>query len=119
MRKLIKELHLVDLSIAYGMSESHIRFALQRLTDSFYQLKQGWRLLPASLVRQLILFNSPVSFQTVASDPLVKRVETVGKVQPHVRAKIVDSDGNIVPIGMSKPCIPVSSAHVLAFRRAW
>ncbi|KAJ7637134.1 hypothetical protein FB45DRAFT_789374 [Roridomyces roridus] len=43
--------------------------------------------------------TSPVSFQTVADDPLIKRVETVGRVQPHVKAKILDADGNIVPIG--------------------
>lgn len=42
---------------------------------------------------------SPVSFQTVPSDPITKRVETVGKVQPHVKAKIIDSGGNTLPIG--------------------
>lgn len=29
----------------------------------------------------------------------MKRVETVGKVRPHVRAKIVNPDGNVVDIG--------------------
>ncbi|KAF8999106.1 acetyl-CoA synthetase-like protein [Cyathus striatus] len=43
--------------------------------------------------------TSPVSFQTTPADPIIKRVETVGKVQPHVKAKLVDSDGNVVPIG--------------------
>ncbi|KAI5834010.1 acetyl-CoA synthetase-like protein [Schizophyllum commune Tattone D] len=43
--------------------------------------------------------TSPVSFQTVPEDPIIKRVETVGCVQPHVKAKIVDGDGNVVPIG--------------------
>ncbi|KAL1694039.1 hypothetical protein GGG16DRAFT_122877 [Schizophyllum commune] len=43
--------------------------------------------------------TSPVSFQTVPEDPIIKRVETVGRVQPHVKAKIVDSDGNVVPVG--------------------
>jgi acyl-CoA synthetase (AMP-forming)/AMP-acid ligase II len=42
---------------------------------------------------------SPVSFQTVPEDPLVKRTETVGQVQPHVRAKLLDSNGTIVPVG--------------------
>ncbi|KAE9391098.1 acetyl-CoA synthetase-like protein [Gymnopus androsaceus JB14] len=32
--------------------------------------------------------TSPVSFQTTITDPIVKRVETVGKVLPHVKAKI-------------------------------
>lgn len=30
---------------------------------------------------------------------MIKRVETVGKAHPHVKAKIVDKDGNIVPVG--------------------
>ena len=41
---------------------------------------------------------SPVSFQTVPTDPLLKRVETVGRVQPHVKAKLVDKEGNVVPV---------------------
>lgn len=32
-------------------------------------------------------------------DPLIKKVETVGKVQPHLTAKVVDTNGDIVPIG--------------------
>ena len=43
--------------------------------------------------------TSPVSFQTTPSDPLIKRVETVGKVQPHVKAKIIGEDGQVLPIG--------------------
>lgn len=42
---------------------------------------------------------SPVSFQTMYDDPIEKRVETVGTVQPHVKAKIVDPSGNVVPLG--------------------
>lgn len=45
--------------------------------------------------------NSPVSFQTTPEDPLIKRTETVGKVQPHVKAKIVDPEGQTLPIGSS------------------
>lgn len=44
-------------------------------------------------------FYSPVSFQTTPADPIIKRVETVGKVQPHVKAKLIDPEGNIVPVG--------------------
>ncbi|PFH46339.1 hypothetical protein AMATHDRAFT_77711 [Amanita thiersii Skay4041] len=44
--------------------------------------------------------SDPVSFQTTYADPLDKRVETVGKVQPHVRAKVLDSEGNVVPVGV-------------------
>ncbi|KAH7882410.1 hypothetical protein F5I97DRAFT_1939445 [Phlebopus sp. FC_14] len=64
MRRLIDKLNLVDLTNAYGMTET-----------------------------------SPVSFQTAPSDPIIKRVETVGKVQPHVKAKIIDAEGKIVPVG--------------------
>ncbi|KAJ7151137.1 hypothetical protein C8R46DRAFT_1358051 [Mycena filopes] len=64
MKALMSKLNLVDLTNAYGMSDS-----------------------------------SPVSFQTTPADSLLKRVETVGKVQPHVKAKLVDAAGNIVPVG--------------------
>ncbi|TFK71890.1 acetyl-CoA synthetase-like protein [Pluteus cervinus] len=44
--------------------------------------------------------TSPVSFQTTPADSIIKRVETVGRVQPHARAKLIDPEGNIVPIGV-------------------
>ena len=37
--------------------------------------------------------TSPVSFQTTVDDPLVKRVETVGRVHPHVEVKIMGDEG--------------------------
>ncbi|KAF9523259.1 acyl-CoA synthetase [Crepidotus variabilis] len=43
--------------------------------------------------------TSPVSFQSTAEDAVIKRVETVGKIRPHVKAKIVGSDGNVVDVG--------------------
>ena len=44
--------------------------------------------------------TSPVSFQTGTDDPVDKRVATVGKVHPHVEAKVIDPDsGRIVPRG--------------------
>ncbi|KIK70178.1 hypothetical protein GYMLUDRAFT_236596 [Collybiopsis luxurians FD-317 M1] len=43
--------------------------------------------------------TSPVSFQTTPADPLLKRVETVGKIHPHVKAKVIDPHGKIVPVG--------------------
>ncbi|KAL4259867.1 hypothetical protein AB1N83_010678 [Pleurotus pulmonarius] len=43
--------------------------------------------------------TSPVSFQTTPADPILKRVETVGKVQPHVKAKLIDEEGKVVPVG--------------------
>jgi fatty-acyl-CoA synthase len=42
---------------------------------------------------------SPVNHMTVADDPLQKRVETVGRAGPHLEVKIVDAQGQIVPIG--------------------
>jgi fatty-acyl-CoA synthase len=44
--------------------------------------------------------TSPVSAQTGASDPLDKRVGSVGRVHPHVEVKVVDPEtGAIVPRG--------------------
>ncbi|MEZ5727237.1 MAG: AMP-binding protein [Burkholderiaceae bacterium] len=43
--------------------------------------------------------TSPVSFQSATDDPLARRVSTVGRIQPHLEVKIVDVDGNIVPVG--------------------
>ncbi|EKM75615.1 hypothetical protein AGABI1DRAFT_123040 [Agaricus bisporus var. burnettii JB137-S8] len=43
--------------------------------------------------------TSPVSFQSTPADPLIKRVETVGKIMPHTKAKVVDKDEKIVPVG--------------------
>jgi fatty-acyl-CoA synthase len=63
MRRVISELHMPEVTIAYGMTET-----------------------------------SPVSFQSSVSDPLERRVTTVGRIQPHVEVKIVDDDGRIVPI---------------------
>ena len=40
-----------------------------------------------------------MSFQTTPDDPIIKRVETVGKVLPHVRAKVIDLEGQVVPVG--------------------
>ena len=35
--------------------------------------------------------TSPVSAMTTTDDPIEKRVNTVGRLLPHVRAKIVDA----------------------------
>ena len=43
--------------------------------------------------------TSPVSFQSFVDDPTDKRCETVGRVHPHIEVKIVDQDGQIVPVG--------------------
>jgi len=43
--------------------------------------------------------TSPVSFQTVPEDPLARRVDSVGRVHPHVEVRIVDEHGDTVPRG--------------------
>jgi fatty-acyl-CoA synthase len=43
--------------------------------------------------------TSPVSTQTAHDDSLERRVSTVGRVQPHVEIKVVDTEGRIVPPG--------------------
>jgi fatty-acyl-CoA synthase len=45
--------------------------------------------------------TSPVSFQTGTDDPVDKRVATVGRIHPHVEAKVIDPDsGRVVPRGV-------------------
>ncbi|NML18573.1 AMP-binding protein [Azohydromonas caseinilytica] len=43
--------------------------------------------------------TSPVSFQSSTADPLERRVSTVGRIQPHLEAKVVDGTGAPVPVG--------------------
>lgn len=43
--------------------------------------------------------TSPVSFQSFVDDPIDKRCGTVGRIHPHLEVKIVDAEGNIVPVG--------------------
>ncbi len=64
MKKVIDRMHMSQVGIAYGMTET-----------------------------------SPVSFQTAVDDPLERRVGTIGRVQPHLEVKIVDTDGETVPRG--------------------
>jgi fatty-acyl-CoA synthase len=64
MRQVIDRMHMSDVTIAYGMTET-----------------------------------SPVSFQTAPDDPLERKVETVGRIQPHLQAKVVDAFGAVVACG--------------------
>ena len=64
MRRVIQGMHMHEITIAYGMTET-----------------------------------SPVSFQSHVDDPLKKKVTTVGRIHPHVEAKLIDRDGSIIPIG--------------------
>jgi fatty-acyl-CoA synthase len=56
MRKVVERMHVRDITIAYGMTET-----------------------------------SPVSFQSSPQDSLERRVTTVGGIQPHMEAKVIDA----------------------------
>ena len=43
--------------------------------------------------------TSPITFQTRKTDSFEKQITTIGKVHPHVEAKIVDQDGKTMKIG--------------------
>ncbi len=44
--------------------------------------------------------TGPVSFQSLTDDPTDKRVSTVGRVHPHVEAKVIDpTTGQVLPVG--------------------
>lgn len=64
MKKVIDKMHMSEVTICYGMTET-----------------------------------SPVSMQSHVDDPFDKRVNTVGRIHPHVEVKIIDAEGRIVPRG--------------------
>ena len=64
MTRVMVDMHMSEITIAYGMTET-----------------------------------GPVSTQTSITDPLERRVETVGKVLPHTEIKIVDEENRVVPRG--------------------
>jgi fatty-acyl-CoA synthase len=66
MKRVIEQMHMSEVTIAYGMTET-----------------------------------SPVSTQSGTDDSIELRVSTVGRVHPHVEIKIVDTDGNTVPRGVT------------------
>ncbi|KAG5921584.1 hypothetical protein E4U42_005790 [Claviceps africana] len=43
--------------------------------------------------------TSPTCFNAFTDDDMDRRLTTVGTIMPHARAKIVDRDGNTVPVG--------------------
>jgi fatty-acyl-CoA synthase len=65
MRQVASAMHMREVTIAYGMTET-----------------------------------SPVSTQTSRSDPIERRVSTVGRVQPHVEIQLVDELGAPVVHGV-------------------
>jgi fatty-acyl-CoA synthase len=44
--------------------------------------------------------TSPASFASATDDPIERRVSTVGRILPHVEAKVIDAEGRIVPRGV-------------------
>jgi fatty-acyl-CoA synthase len=66
MRRCIRDMHLTEITIGYGMTET-----------------------------------SPVSTQTRIGDTLEKQVATVGRPHPHVEVKIIDTEGRVVPRGVT------------------
>ena len=65
MKQVIDKMHLAEITIAYGMTET-----------------------------------SPVTFQTSIDDPVERRVNSVGRVQAHCEAKVIDEHGRTVPAGV-------------------
>jgi fatty-acyl-CoA synthase len=43
--------------------------------------------------------TSPVSFQSSTDDPIERRVSTVGRIQPHMEAKVIDPEGRTLGRG--------------------
>src|SRR6202045_4566372 len=43
--------------------------------------------------------TSPASFASATDDPIERRVSTVGRILPHVEAKVIDAEGRIAPRG--------------------
>ena len=64
MKKVVERMHMREVTIAYGMTET-----------------------------------SPVSFQSTPDDPLDRRVDSVGRVHPHVEVRVVNKAGVVVPRG--------------------
>jgi len=66
MKRCTEKMHMREITIAYGMTET-----------------------------------SPVSFQSSTDDSIERRVSTIGRIQPHLEVKIVDTEGRIVPPGVT------------------
>lgn len=64
MRRMIDEMHLADITIGYGMTET-----------------------------------SPLSTQTRPGADLETRTDTVGQMLPHFEGRVIDEEGNSLPIG--------------------
>ena len=59
--------------------------------------------------------TSPISFQSSMDDSLERRVSTVGRIQPHLEVKIVDSEGRVVPRGQAGELLTRGYAVMLGY----
>ncbi|HEY8706764.1 MAG TPA: AMP-binding protein [Burkholderiaceae bacterium] len=66
MKRVVAQMHMSEVTIAYGMTET-----------------------------------SPVSFQSSTTDPLARRVSTVGRIQPRLEAKVIDERGQTAVVGQT------------------
>lgn len=107
MKQLRTKLNLTDLTVAYGMSKStRIAASPSLKTKVLTVFINSGDEESCSFIYSIcdthsyfVYTSSPVSFQTTLDDPVVKRVETVGKVHPHTKAKLVNAEGEVVPVG--------------------
>lgn len=66
MKRVVSDMHMSEVSIAFGMTET-----------------------------------SGAILQSATTDPLDKRVSTVGRILPHLEAKVVGVGGETVPVGQT------------------
>jgi fatty-acyl-CoA synthase len=64
-------------------------------------MKRAWTTMHLSeiVIGYGMTETSPASFASATDDTLERRVSTVGRVLPHVEAKVIDAEGRIVPRG--------------------
>ncbi len=55
--------------------------------------------MPEIIIAYGMTETSPVSFASSVDDPLQLRVETVGRVMPHLQARIINEAGDTLPFG--------------------
>src|SRR5437764_8061637 len=60
--------------------------------------------------------TSPASFASATDDPIERRVSTVGRILPHVEAKIIDAEGRIVPRGAAGELLTRGYLVMLGYR---
>lgn len=76
MVQVIEKMHMKDVTICYGMTEtSPVSFQVLKVTEMIQDFTK-----------------------TLIDDPMQKRVETVGRIHPHVEVKIVNPEGQVLPV---------------------